>query len=64
MDCTSATVTIGDVDESKDLRATDASATFRVRLERGPAELRTTLRRADGDEHGAYYAYVRLLSGD
>ncbi|MGK0220705.1 MAG: arylsulfatase A-like enzyme [Planctomycetota bacterium] len=42
-------------------RAVEPSATearFRVRLEKGPTELLTTLRRVSGEEHGAYFAAV------
>ena len=33
-----------------------ASATFRAKLEKGPAMLQTWLTRPDGKQHGAYYA--------
>ena len=37
------------------------SARFTLRLLEGPAMLLTTLRRADGTEHGAYFATVRRV---
>ncbi len=45
----------------RDVEEDAESASFRMRLEAGPTELLTTLRRKDGVEHGAYFTSVRWL---
>ncbi|MFN3242852.1 MAG: arylsulfatase [Planctomycetota bacterium] len=61
MQCVHASIAIGDVEAQRDLAPDDASVAFEVELPRGPATLRTTLRRTDGKEHGAYFATVERL---
>lgn len=61
MKCTHAAIAIGDVRDARDLAPADTEAAFEVELPRGPAMLRTTLRRPDGKEHGAYFATVERL---
>ena len=56
-----ARVTLGKVDAKIPLAADATSATFRVRLEKGPAMLKTWLTRPDDKQHGAYYTRVRYL---
>jgi len=59
MDITQARITIGGVEQSQDLEATATKASFKVKLEAGPAMLQTWLTRPDGKEHGAYYVEVK-----
>jgi arylsulfatase A-like enzyme len=59
-----ARVTLGKVDAKIALAADDTNATFRVRLEKGPAMLKTWLTRPDGKQHGAYYTRVRYLPAE
>ena len=61
MDVTGARLLIGAIDESQSLEKDATGATFRVKLEAGPAMLQTWFTRADGKQHGAYYTRVRLL---
>ena len=61
MDSVHAAVAIGEVSQGKVIQPTATEASFLVRLPRGPAELLTTLRRSDGEEHGAYFAAVRWI---
>lgn len=53
-----ARLAAGAFDETVAVGAADRAAVFRVRLDRGPAELRTWFDDADGSERGAYYVYV------
>jgi len=64
MDREAARVRIGKVDETVALEGDAARATFRVRLEKGPAMLQTWLTRPDGKQHGAYYTRVRYVAAD
>ncbi len=59
MDCVKARLTIGEVEQSQVIEKTATKATFRVKLEAGPAMLQTWLTRPDGKEHGAYYTEVK-----
>ncbi|MCP3915232.1 MAG: arylsulfatase [bacterium] len=61
MDAVHAVVAVGDVSATKAIDPSATHAGFRLRLPAGPAELSTTLRRASGEEHGAYFASVRWL---
>ncbi len=61
MDCVEASIEIGDVRAKQEVAPGDESASFEVTLPAGPAMLLTTLRRADGKEHGAYFAEVERL---
>lgn len=58
MDAVSASIRIGAFERAQEVEPGAASASFRARLPAGPMELLTTLRRADGEEHGAYFASV------
>jgi arylsulfatase B len=53
-----ARLKIGAVDETRPVDAADKAAVFKVRLEKGPAELRTWFYGGDNSERGAYYVYV------
>jgi len=61
MDCVKARLTIGDFDNSQVIEKSAIKATFRVKLEAGPAMLKTWLTRADEKEHGAYFVEVRRM---
>ena len=61
MDCVKARLTIGDFDNSQVIEKFAIKATFRVKLEAGPAMLKTWLTRADEKEHGAYFVEVRRM---
>lgn len=62
MEATSARILIGGIDERRDIEKTATGAKFKIRLEAGPTMFQTWLTRADGEEHGAYFAEVRHLS--
>jgi arylsulfatase A-like enzyme len=59
MDMTKARFTIGNIEITEDLLTTATKASFKVKLEAGPAMLQTWLTRPDGKEHGAYYVEVK-----
>ncbi len=61
MECVHASVVIGDRSVEAAIAPQAAAAAFRLRLEPGPVQLLTTLRRATGEEHGAYFATVRRV---
>ena len=61
MDAVHASVAIGGIERGRRLEPTATSASFTVHLPAGPADLLTTLRRTDGEEHGAYFASVRRV---
>jgi hypothetical protein len=57
-----ASVEIGDQTQSVDLAPNATCAVFRLKLQRGPTQLRTTFADPGGKPLlGAYYAYVRRL---
>ncbi|MEM6915272.1 MAG: N-acetylgalactosamine-4-sulfatase, partial [Verrucomicrobiota bacterium] len=58
---TSAKLEIGGVEQSAGVDREDTFVTFRVSLEKGPAELNATFHTGDGEVWGAYYAYVKKL---
>jgi arylsulfatase B len=58
-----ARLTIGDIDETVDVTATDKAAVFEVDLEAGPTKLQTWFIDADGTERGAYYCYIERSLG-
>lgn len=62
MEATSARIRIGAIDKSQHLEKSATGATFKIKLEAGPAMLQTWLTREDGKEHGAYFAEVRHLT--
>ena len=64
MKATEARLTIGGLDEQILLDPQATGATFRVKLDAGPASLQTWLTRADGRQHGAYYTHVRLVADE
>lgn len=58
----SARLQIASFDRSAKVAAGDKAALFRVRLERGPAQIRTSFRDTAGQELcGAYFTYLRRL---
>jgi arylsulfatase A-like enzyme len=58
-----ARLKIGSFDQTIDVSASDKAATFRVKLESGPAKFETWFIDAKGAaRHGAYYAYVKRLT--
>lgn len=59
MEMTKARLTIGNIDVNQNLETTATKATFKVKLEVGPAMLQTWLTRPDGKEHGAYYTEIK-----
>jgi len=61
MQIAAARLKLGEVDEHIDLEQTATKASFRVKLDAGPATLQTWLTRPDGESHGAYYTKIRLL---
>jgi len=61
MEMTKARLTIGEIDQSQSIEPTATKATFKVKLEVGPAMLQTWLTRPDGKEHGAYYTEVERM---
>jgi len=56
-----ARLKIGPHEESQDLAVDATAATFRVKLEAGPAKLQTWLSNKAGKTRGAYYVYVRRV---
>lgn len=62
MDIAKARLRIGDFEESQSLEINATSASFRVKLKEGPAMLQTWLTRPDGNQHGAYYTRVHLVT--
>jgi arylsulfatase B len=56
-----ARVSIGGVEQDVAVSSGDKAAVFEVRLKKGPAELWTWLVSPNGEERGAYFAYVRRL---
>jgi arylsulfatase A-like enzyme len=62
MEMTAARLTIGDIDQNQTVEPSATGATFRLRLDAGPAMLQTWLTRPDGKEHGAYFTSVRRLA--
>lgn len=63
MDCVGARILIGGEEQSLEVDPAATRASFRARLDAGPTELLSTLRREDGKEHGAYFASVRWIGG-
>ena len=63
MGCVEAAVEVGDVRVDAAVSPGDQSVSFEVTLPSGPAMLRTRLKRADGKEHGAYFAEVQRIDG-
>ena len=61
MGCVEAAVEVGDAQKRAAISPDDQSATFELALPAGPAMLRTRLKRADGKEHGAYFAEVQRI---
>ena len=61
MDSVKARLIIGEFDNTQVIEKTATKATFRVKLEAGPAMLETWLTRTDEKEHGAYFTEVRKL---
>ncbi|MGC6487625.1 MAG: N-acetylgalactosamine 6-sulfate sulfatase (GALNS), partial [Planctomycetota bacterium] len=61
MGCTRAALAIAGQRYEQTVAPTATAATFEVELPAGPAMLQTTLRRASGEEHGAYFAEVARL---
>ncbi len=59
-----AGVEIGLTRLTTDMNPTDAHASFTVRLEEGPMELKTWLQRPDGTKHGAYFVWIEYLGED
>jgi len=60
-----ARLKIADVDQTIDVVQGDKTATFRVKLPAGPAKLETWFIDPKGAaRHGAYYAYVKRLTGE
>ena len=56
-----ARLTLGDIDETVAVTATDKAAVFEVSLEAGPTKLQTWFIDADGTERGAYFCCVERL---
>ncbi len=61
MGCVEASIEVAGVRATKPVAGDDRSASFEVTLPAGPTMLLTKLRRADGEEHGAYFAEVERL---
>ncbi len=61
MDSVHAAVAIAGLEAGRELEPAATRASFRLRLPAGPTKLLTTLRRSDGEEHGAYFASVQWL---
>ncbi len=61
MDLVGARLTMGEFDESQELKEDAVGATFRMKLEVGEAMLQTWFTRADGETHGAYFVTVRRV---
>jgi hypothetical protein len=61
MNATEARLRIGDFDQHISVEKDAASASFRVKLQPGPAMLQTWLTRPDGKQHGAYYTRLQLV---
>jgi hypothetical protein len=61
MGCVEASIEVAGVRATKPVAGDDRSAVFEVTLPAGPTMLLTKLRRADGEEHGAYFAEVERL---
>ena len=62
MDCVYASVQVAGRSAAMAVDPGATAATLRLELPAGPALLRTTLQRADGTEHGAYFASVRRVA--
>ena len=61
MDAVHAAVSVGGQALEMDVEPSATHAAFRLQLAAGPSELLTTLRRAGGEEHGAYYTSVSRI---
>jgi hypothetical protein len=61
MEVAAARLTIGSIDQSQPVEKSATGATFRVKLDAGPAMLQTWLTRPDGKQHGAYFVSVRRV---
>ena len=61
MDATAATVSIGNYNHEVSLDPSATSATFKATLERGPADLLTSLTGNDGKVRGAYFVAAHRL---
>ncbi|MEM9379634.1 MAG: arylsulfatase [Planctomycetota bacterium] len=61
MDATAAEIEIAGFERSMEVEREATRATFTLDLPAGPTELLTTLTRADGERHGAYFARVRRI---
>ena len=61
MGCVHAKIAFAGSEVGRDIEPVGTHATFRVTLESGPMMLLTTLRREDGEEHGAYFASIRAV---
>jgi len=56
-----ARLKIGDIEETKPVKADDKAAIFLVNLKQGPAKLQSWLVDEDGQGRGAYYVYVKRM---
>ncbi|MEX2579794.1 MAG: arylsulfatase [Verrucomicrobiales bacterium] len=56
-----ATIEVGGHSMEQEIPEGAASVTFKLSLEKGPAELTATFTGPDGEKTGAYYAYVKKL---
>ncbi len=56
-----ARLKIGSVDKTIPVWEKDKAAVFTVRLEKGPAEMKTWFSDITGDSFGAYYVYVKRM---
>jgi arylsulfatase A-like enzyme len=63
LDIERAVLRIGGIRAERDILPDDVCASFRVALSEGPAHLQTWLTGSGGLELGAYYVYIRLISG-
>lgn len=61
MNVVQVSIDVGGIHESLDLEESATAAKFRLRLNAGPTQLSSTLTRANGDAHGAYFASVKWL---
>jgi hypothetical protein len=60
--CTFAKLRIGDIKVEKDMKPTDAIATFELDLKAGPVMLQSWMTNEKGGVFGAYYVWVERLT--
>ena len=61
IDIATASLKVGEIEETKEIDKKALNAAFKLELEAGEQKLRTVLRDVDEKEVGAYYVYVQKI---